>query len=269
MLQLPKEFNSYKPHVTFQIDTEVFTIKTAETKKELTEVFKLRNNTFYKERKNLPPSDHLKIDPFDIHADQLIILNKNDQKVVGTYRLIPSSFVPTKHFGNWDFFDMSHFLNNKMDTIIEMEWACIQKNFRGVKAIHHIWLGLARYFQQTKSRYMCGQVNILKSSAEEVACIYNIFLDKQLLDKENLVFPKKKYAISNFDELISKNPANKKSWKKLSRLFLWYLKLGAKIHGYPIYDPDFNSYGFFISLDFKNMKHTKLIKRYKDAAYLK
>ena len=47
------------------------------------------------------------------------------------------------------------------------------------------------------------------------------------------------------------------------------MTLGAKVHAPPVYDPEFCSYDFFVTLDFKNIGREKLVNRYEDAVYLR
>ena len=277
-LKLPKEFESYKPKVSFCIDGGNFLIKIAETKEELIGAFHLRHNVFYKERKGLTLPSQISTDEFDIHGDQLIIINKENDQVVGAYRFIPSQGqTSAEYFCNKKFFDISPFVNKtKGYNSVEMEWACTDKSIRASRAIHYLWLGMARYFRTTFSKYLCGQVNVLNSSVEEVACIYQTFLEQKMTQcggggkgTESLVFPTPAYTIKGFNKMLSKAQADTKYLFKISRLFVWYLKMGAKVHGPPMFDPEFNSYGFFMSLDFKHIKNLQLINRYEDAIWLR
>ena len=152
---------------------------------------------------------------------------------------------------------------------MEMGRACTHKSLRGSQAIHHIWLGLAKYFRQTLSRYMFGCVSVINTFPEYVACVYKTFLELEKVDEQVPVWPLEKSAVKSFDELVLKSKADKECLLKLPRLFLWYLNIGVKIHGPPAFDPEFESYDFFISLDLKYIKNPKLVSRYEDAVYLK
>ena len=135
--------------------------------------------------------------------------------------------------------------------------------------IHFIWLGLSKYFRKTFSRYMFGCVSVIDTTAEYVASVQNTLQEKKILDESAVTSPLPEYEISSFQHLLLKNKASAGSLLKLPRLFSWYLTLGAKVHGQPVYDPEFSSYDFFITLDFKNIRKATLINRYEDAVYLK
>ena len=175
-----------------------------------------------------------------------------------------------EHFGNRKFFKIRPFINKTQGhNIVEMEWAYTDKSWRSSRAIHYLWLGMARYFKMTFSKYLCGRVGLLKSSAEASASTYRTFLKYNLLDKSALVYPKKRYAVKGFDKMFSQAKADKKYLSQISRLFLWYFKMGAKVHGPPIFDPECNTYDFFMSLDFKDIKNPILVDRYEDAVWLR
>ena len=266
-LSLPDTFKSYKPNVIFNIDLDHFLIKTAETQEELLGAFQLRNSVFYEEWTGKSSESGLDLDEYDLQADHLVVIQKEDNKIVGTYRLRAAEF--NDRFYAEEFFNIGNFLDKKSGNKVEMGRACTHKSLRGSQAIHCIWLGLAKYFRQTLSRYMFGCVSIVDTSPEYVASVYKTFLEEKVVDTEVVVSPVEKYRITSFDELLLKSKANKASLLKLPRLFLWYLNLGIKIYGSPVYDSNFGSYDFFIALDFKNIQNPKLVNRYEDAVYLR
>ncbi len=266
-LHLPDTFQSYKPNVVFNTDSENFTVKTAETPEELLGAFRLRNSVFYEEWTGKSSESGLDIDKYDPQSDHLIVIQKKSQQVVGTYRLSSTKF--NSHFYTSEFFNITSFLNKNASHKVEMGRACTHKSLRGSQAIHHIWLGLAKYFRHTFSRYMFGSVSIVNTSPEYVAGVYKAFLKKEMIDQKIPIPPQEKFKIAGFDNLLSKVTGDEKNLLKIPRIFLWYLSLGAKIHGLPVYDPEFGSYDFFITLDFKNIGNPKLVNRYEDAVYLK
>ncbi len=266
-LKLPSAFKSYRPNVAFNIDSGTFIIKPAETEQELLGAFRLRNSVFYEEWTGKSSKSGLDMDEYDTEADHLIVLKKDTSEVVGTYRLIASNF--NSRFYTEKFFNIKPFLNTKPGNKVEIGRACVDKNLRNEQVIHLIWQGLIKYFRLTFSRYMFGCVSIIDTTAEYVACVQNTFRQKNILDESAVTPPLPEYEINSFDDLLIKNKAHLGSLLKLPRLFSWYLTLGAKIHGRPVYDPEFRSYDFFITLDFKQIRKTTLIDRYEDAVYLK
>ena len=264
---LPDQFQSYKPSIYFNIDSKNFLVKIAETEEELLGAFKLRNNILYKKWTGKLHPSGLDIDKYDSLADHLIVIQKSTNQVVGTYRFIAKKL--HSQFYNENLFHLKGFLDKKIGNKIEVGRACTHQSLRGSIAIHHIWLGLAKYFRETLSRYMFGRVGISKSSPEYIVSVYKTLVEKKLVTLDTDVYPLEDYKIPNFKKLFSEVQTDEKSLLKLPRLFLWYLNIGAEIHGAPIFYPKFKSYYFFMSLDFKKIKNPKLVNQYKDAVYLK
>ena len=273
-LKLPKEFNNYKPKITLRIDKGNFIVKTAESKEELIGAFHLRHNVFYKERKKEKGPPQLKIDDFDIYGDQMIVINKKNNQVVGAFRLIlAESEKDFKNFSLREYWNIDAFIKKLKGNITEMEWACMDKSIRDTQAVYYLWLGMVRYFRLTQSRYLFGMVSILNSSAEECANFYKTFFEQKItqykIDEKPSVYPNPAYTIKNFDTLFSKACVDKKYLLKVSRLFSWYLKMGAKTPGPPIFDSHFDAYAFFLTVEFKKITQSAMFKSFEDAVYLR
>ena len=110
-LKLPLAFKSYRPNVSFNIDSGNFIIKPAETEQELLGAFRLRNSVFYEEWTGKSSKSGLDIDEYDTEADHLIVFKKDTSKVVGTYRLIASNF--KNRFYTEKFFNIKPFFKHK------------------------------------------------------------------------------------------------------------------------------------------------------------
>ena len=68
-----------------------YIIKTAETPHELIESFKLRHEVFNQEFRGIE-GNGLDCDEFDYHFDHLVIVHKNSESIIGTYRLNRSTY---------------------------------------------------------------------------------------------------------------------------------------------------------------------------------
>ena len=265
--KLPKEFESYKPKITFCMDEGNFLIKIAETKEELWGAFFLRNQVFYEEWTGQSAKSNLDIDQYDAQSDHLLVMDKQSHTVFATYRLSSTHF--NHRFYTQEFFHIDSFLKG-LGNKVEVGRACTHKSLRGSQIIQYILKGLLRYFRLTESRYMFGSVSIINTSPKHIAGVYSNFLKKNIVDNKTATHPVAKYQIANFDKHILECSLESMSTLKLPRLFLWYLSLGVKVHGLPVYDPEFGSYDFFISLDFKKIiKNPKIVNRYEDAVWLK
>jgi len=90
----------FKPKVSIYIETQKYIIKSAENNGELNEALALRYKIFSKEilgKKNFFKID---IDKFDKYCDHIIIIDKNINKIIGTYRIniYNKNFTQQKNF---------------------------------------------------------------------------------------------------------------------------------------------------------------------------
>ena len=83
---------TFKPkHHVYQ-STSQFILKTAESPFELRQVLKLRHEIFYRELQSKQHATNLDFDEFDSLCDHLIIIDRKSRRIVGTYRMISSTF---------------------------------------------------------------------------------------------------------------------------------------------------------------------------------
>jgi putative hemolysin len=86
------KLRQFKPKVPLFIESSRFVIKTVENSIELEKALNLRYEVFYRETLNKDNFSKTDIDKFDAICDHLIIVDKKQNNVVGTYRFISSTF---------------------------------------------------------------------------------------------------------------------------------------------------------------------------------
>src|SRR5438876_868739 len=86
---------NFFPKVTLSIERGNFLIKTAQNWKDVERVLRLRYEIFLREGLNLNFPLGLDVDRWDPIADHLMLLDRRNDRVVGTYRLISSCFSNT------------------------------------------------------------------------------------------------------------------------------------------------------------------------------
>ncbi|MBY0316314.1 MAG: GNAT family N-acetyltransferase, partial [Bdellovibrionales bacterium] len=84
--------NSHRCKYPFEIDTEDFLIKTAQTIEDIHNAQRLRHKIFLEEGLGKSHETGLDFDEYDAIADHLMIIDKKTNEAVGTYRLICSRF---------------------------------------------------------------------------------------------------------------------------------------------------------------------------------
>lgn len=83
--------NKFQPKINLVIEFGPYILKTANSYEELIESFKLRHAVFYQEFQGKKKTG-LDFDRFDRHFDHLIIIHKDSNEIIGTYRLNCSEY---------------------------------------------------------------------------------------------------------------------------------------------------------------------------------
>jgi len=258
-----KGLDLYKPHQTFSIEKGPYIIKVADTTDDLVETFKLRYGVygpFYK----TPPRLPLDIDDYDKHADHIIVINKDKNKVVGTYRVLCSDFTS-------DFYTAREFnIDSVLATggkVVEMGRATVSTEARSGAVITLLWRGLGEYISNARAEYLIGCATLWTQDFEYVAQVWSHFKNKSLFfDKK--VFPLPKNEIPDWESLTKKElslPLTEDKQKSISKslppLFKSYIKAGAKFGNSPANDVKLQSVDFFTICRVSELSEN-LIKKY-------
>jgi len=243
----------FSPKVRFSIDTDRYIIKTAESDDELEEVLRLRYEVFIREglKKKIPL--RVDVDRFDFLADHLLIIEKAQSKVVGTYRLISSLF-------SSQFYSETEF---KMDPLLELPGAklelgraCTAKDFRSGMAIALLWRGIAKYLYETQSVYLFGCASVKMTDPVAIARLTRYLELQQHLQKIDGVQPTEKFEVKGIHRLMGDlqvDPLDESLQDEVPSLLKSYFKVGAKIVSDPALDLDFKCIDFLTVLDTREM----------------
>ena len=94
------DLESFKTKISITIDSENYLVKTASTPEDLKLALKLRHQVFFEEGLNKTHETGLEFDSYDQIADHLLIIDKNNGQIAGTYRLIHSDFADSFYSEN-------------------------------------------------------------------------------------------------------------------------------------------------------------------------
>jgi putative hemolysin len=231
--------------------SENFILKTAETTLEMRRVLKLRHDIFYKELQNKQTDNKLDLDELDAICDHLIIKDRKTKQIVGTYRMISSTF--SDRFYSEGEFDLSGVLaleGNKL----ELGRACIHPDYRTGAIISLLWKGIAEYMKKTNTKYLFGCASVQTVDPLQASRILGYLRSKNLSTDELGVAPTENYR----SQIVNLEPDATIS-KEIPALVQSYILAGAKFHGLPALDRDFDCYDFFMML--KTDEMSKLFKR--------
>jgi putative hemolysin len=229
-------------------------IDIAKTDELLDQAFRLRYRVFNEELAEGLKSSALTgrdEDSFDRYCDHLVVIDKQSQKVVGTYRL--QRFDQARE--GIGFYSATEFdLNNLIEAdfrLLEIGRACIERDYRDGSVMNALWYGVVRYMRKHQLDYLCGCASLAKAeSAEQASLVYAFAkLTGKLADDKFKITPLAKNTVVGFNpNLEIDNPVAVR--RQLPPLLRGYFTIDCKIAGYPAYDAEFDVIDFFVVFDF-------------------
>jgi putative hemolysin len=233
----------FQTKVGFQIESGSYILKTATGHDELVASFRLRHEVFFQEFQGIEVPG-LDVDQFDSHFDHLIIVHKESNKVIGTYRLSCSSYSQLSYTEQEFVLDEIYKLKGPQ---IELGRACIHKDHRkGSSVISLLWRGIIEYMNISGSQTLFGCSSVKINNPRDAALLYQSLIEQNLVMDKNLATPTSSYTMNDFDlwsVVFSKGLSTEESLEAqelMPALLKSYLKLGAKVASVPAFDKDFD-----------------------------
>ena len=223
------------------------TFSLARTEAEMVEAQRIRFKVFAEEMGATLPSaaQGLDVDRFDRYCDHLLVRDNGDNKVVGTYRILPpEQAVKAGGYYSETEFDMTRLahLRNRM---VEVGRSCVHQDYRDGAAITQLWSGLADYIGKHGHEYLIGCASIsMGDGGHYAASVYNKVHKLHAAPAEYSVFPHCRLPLESLNQNLD---------VIIPPLIKGYLRLGAQIAGEPAWDPDFNCADLFILLPVSRM----------------
>ena len=239
-IRLSPRFIYYTPYLDFEIETGNYILKVAKTIDELLDVFELRHENFLSGTKSEHP-DSFDVDEYDHICDHIIIIDKNSEKIIGTYRVISSHI--SSNFYSQSEFNLDEFLDLK-GSKLELGRACIDVHHRNGRVIDLLWKGIGRYCTITKTKYLFGCSSV-KNIDDGVAWqMSEYFIENNDSLKDINISVLEKFKTPNFP--VIENSFNNRLIPSLLRS---YMMAGAKVCLEPAKDKDFECYDFLTVLN--------------------
>jgi len=244
------KFFGFQPKIEIFYETKDFIVKTCSSLNELEKSFSLRYKVFYKEKIGKIKLTGIDSDKYDKIADHIVIIDKNKNKIVGSYRVLSSVY--TNDFYSESEFDISD-LKSRNYILLELGRAVIDKEYRNGIVLALLWKGISLYTKQTNADYLFGLSSYFTENPEKAAKMY-LYLEKNgMINKEFNIFPKRKYEYPFFENLLLNLEYDEDIKNEIPSLLISYIKAGAVVSGYPAYDFKFRCFDFFTLLDVSNI----------------
>jgi putative hemolysin len=219
----------------------------ARSQNELEAAQRIRFKVFAEEMGAKLPSAHLglDIDRFDKYCDHLLVRDHSNEKVVGTYRILPpEQAVKAGGYYSETEFDLSR-LANLRDRMVEVGRSCVHEDYRDGATITQLWSGLADYITKNNHEYLIGCASIsMGDGGHYAASVYNKIHKLHAAPAEYRVFPHCRLPLESLNHNLD---------AIVPPLIKGYLRLGAYIAGEPAWDPDFNCADVFILMPVSRM----------------
>ena len=224
----------------------------ARTPKELDAALKLRFEVF-----NLELGEGLASsfqtgrdrDEFDESCHHLIVLDWQNNEVVGTYRMQTFEMAAArKGFYSESEYNLSGFPPEVLQDSVELGRACIAKSHRNTQVLFLLWKGLAAYLSHNRKRYLFGCCSLASQDASE-----GLRVMKMLEQGGHLLMPLWATPRSGFECVAEDSIADDGEETRIPKLFRTYLRFGAKVGSAPAIDRRFKTIDFLVLFDVYEM----------------
>ncbi|MBC7795331.1 MAG: GNAT family N-acetyltransferase [Pyrinomonadaceae bacterium] len=246
------------PFDTKNVPTDILTdgrylARFARTPEEIDAALRLRFEVFNLELNEGLESSYLTgrdEDEFDQTCHHLIVIEKDSNDVIGTYRLRTVEMArAARGFYSENEFDFSHLPESFLTDAIESGRACIAREHRNTRVLFLLWKGLALYMMYKRKRYMFGCCSLMSQDCREGMRALQQLQREGYVHETLRVEPRPEFACGEKDFLTEDSD----NAIELPRLFGTYLRIGAKVCGKPVIDRQFKTIDFFIVFDLQTV----------------
>ncbi len=247
------KLRAFQPKVRLYYEKNDYVVKTVESSWELEAALKLRYRVFHGELLQKKGSVRLDLDPFDFLCDHLIIAEKRSRRIIGTYRMMASSF--SSSFYSAQEFDLSDLLK-RPGVKLELGRACVDSEYRNGVTLALLWKGIHQYAEAVNAQYLFGCSSIPTMNAYVTRQIVRYFQIKGCLEDAGRFRVQPPYRFGAY--LLASDhevavPEDIKS--RIPPLLLSYIKAGARVGGEPALDRAFRCVDFLTILAMSQLRN--------------
>lgn len=231
-----------------------FIVKLAETEEEYRGLYKLRYFDLLRNYNSSIQNDQEEDkDEYDKYCDHLIIIDSDNNEVVGTYRLIKKSHLSVlKTFLTESEFDLTPLKNYE---VLEVGRAVVKEEYRSSSIISLLWKAVIKYAIAEKVDYMVGTASFHGIDPTPYEDTFSYLYNNYLSSIEERCYVNKE---SSYPLNLKPEYDLEQAKKNLPSLIKGYLNLGASIGDGVFIDKDFNSLDVLIVLKISNISQRYL-----------
>jgi len=198
----------------------------------------------------------LDTDQFDLVCEHLLVEDKLDRRIVGTYRM-QSGTTAERNLGYYSEQEFSFAPYEPLRAgILELGRASIDREHRTPEVLTLLWRGIAQYATDMGLRYLIGCSSINSQDPAEGWQMYRQ-LEHYRVPPEFETVPTAAFACPQEQEGASTQTApglrepGCRDYAKVPKLLKTYLAIGARLGGPPAWDRDFGTIDFLTFLDLR------------------
>ncbi|MGA3134467.1 MAG: GNAT family N-acyltransferase [Terracidiphilus sp.] len=261
----PLSLISPKPHIHAEVGR--YRLRLAQTADDRDAACRLRFKVFNIELGEGLESSYqtgLDTDRFDLFCEHLLVEDRVDRRIVGTYRM-QSGTTAERNLGYYSEQEFSFAPYEPLRAgILELGRASIDREHRTPEVLTLLWRGIAQYATDMGLRYLVGCSSLTSKDPAEGWQMYRQ-LEHYRVSPEFETVPTAAYAcpIEQEGRQAQPSPCQTDQWLpeplptpgptqvKVPRLLKTYLAIGARIGAPPAWDREFGTIDFLTLLDLK------------------
>jgi putative hemolysin len=188
-------------------------------------------------------------DQFDATCRHLIVRDRRDGAIVGTYRLQTAADAARGHgFYTATEFDLSAMPRSVLDGALELGRACIARAHRNTRVLYLLWRGIAEIARLEEKRFLFGCCSLTSQDAREGRALLDVLAARAALHPAIRVRPRPGFQCWPVLDGIAAAPV-----VAVPRLFEMYLALGARVCGEPAIDRAFGTIDYLVLFDLDDL----------------
>ncbi len=226
-----------------------YEVRLASGRDEIETALRLRYRVFKLELGNRDADDRqIEFDSYDFMCRHLIVVERSTGTTIGTYRMNAiESASDVTGFYSYTEFSIEDLPQQVLDEGVEIGRACISPEHRNTKVLFLLWKGLANYLKASKKRFFFGCCSIFTRDPLVGEKAFHQLAQGGHFHRAFRVEPRKNALYLSPVDQIEADPI------ELPGLFNMYMRIGAKVCGPPMIDPDFGTIDFFVVFDRQEM----------------
>ena len=221
-------------------------------KGELIEVQKLRYDYLLREFNPALPEEGIDDDGYDDKTDSILIIDTNNNKIIGTYRLATLATAKENPFKTEGEFNIDA-IKNCGKEVVELGRAVVHKDYRNGVTIQLLGSAIFQYAIENNCKYLFGTCSFHGVDPTAYSKVFS-YIKKEVISGLNVyaVHDSFEFGDEEYDKITIK--------EETPSLLKSYISLGCKIGKNGFIDYEFNSCDVLIVVDLDDCNE-KIVNR--------